>query len=146
MPFICIYCYLLCHLIFLSTNRVFMAWFSKTVLSRDNNRVLMNTIATSSITTLLILILWQFAGFYDTHMSLYSWKKKCIETLQSSLYYSLMTNTSCELSHVILISTRLPIFLSEYQILSEYSPQYLFQSCVIPQCFSVMGHIFVCKA
>ena len=33
-----------------------------------------------------------------------------------------MTNTSCELGHVILTSTRVPILLSEYQILNEYSP------------------------
>ena len=33
-----------------------------------------------------------------------------------------MTNTSCELGHSILTSTWVPILLSEYQILNEYSP------------------------
>ena len=36
------------------------------------------------------------------------------QTLQPSLCHSLMTNTSCELGHVILTSTRVPILLSEY--------------------------------
>jgi len=42
-------------------------------------------------------------------------------TLQPSLCYSLMTNTSCELGHVIETSTWVLILLSEYQILSEHS-------------------------
>ena len=44
------------------------------------------------------------------------------QILQPSLCHSLMTNASCELGHMILMSTRVPILLSEYQILNEYSP------------------------
>ena len=43
------------------------------------------------------------------------------QTLQPSLCHSLMTNTSCEVGHVILTSTQVPILLTENQILNENS-------------------------
>ena len=97
--------------------------FDIQVLSRDNDRVLTNAIATCSITW-LILIFSSLQVFYDAD------KKIDIEIRQPSLCYSLMTSTSCELGHVVLTSTQVPILLSEYKILSEHSPNigtYLFQ-------------------
>ena len=93
--------------------------FSIRVLSGDSDGVFTNTVGTCSITTWLTL---KFTCFHNAHVTVSLTKIYAIEILQPSLCYSLMTNTSCELGHMILTSTWVPTLLSEYQILSKYSP------------------------